>query len=37
VLELRQNPIFGQMVFHIWEQLRDEVVRARQMENGTAP
>jgi NitT/TauT family transport system ATP-binding protein len=37
VLELRQNPVFGQMVFHIWEQLRDEVVRARQMENGTAP
>jgi NitT/TauT family transport system ATP-binding protein len=34
VLELRQNPAFGQLVFHIWEQLRDEVLRAREIENG---
>ena len=34
VLELRQNPVFGGLVVHIWEQLRDEVLRARQSENG---
>ena len=34
VLELRQNPVFGDLVVHIWEQLRDEVLRARQSENG---
>ena len=34
VLELRQNPVFGNLVVHIWEQLRDEVLRARQLENG---
>ena len=36
VLELRQNPVFGDLVVHIWEQLRDEVLRARQSENGRA-
>jgi NitT/TauT family transport system ATP-binding protein len=34
VLELRQNPVFGDLVVHIWEQLRDEVLRARELENG---
>jgi NitT/TauT family transport system ATP-binding protein len=34
VLELRQNPVFGDLVVHIWEQLRDEVLRARQSEHG---
>jgi NitT/TauT family transport system ATP-binding protein len=34
VLELRQNPVFGGLVVHIWEQLRDEVLRARQSESG---
>jgi NitT/TauT family transport system ATP-binding protein len=34
VLELRQNPVFGDLVVHIWEQLRDEVLRARQSESG---
>ena len=34
VLELRQNPVFGDLVVHIWEQLRDEVLRARRSENG---
>jgi NitT/TauT family transport system ATP-binding protein len=34
VLELRQNPVFGDLVVHIWEQLRDEVLRARESENG---
>ena len=34
VLELRQNPVFGDLVVHIWEQLRHEVLRARQSENG---
>jgi NitT/TauT family transport system ATP-binding protein len=33
VLELRQNPVFGDLVVHIWEQLRDEVLRARQSES----
>ena len=36
VLELRQNPVFGNLVVHIWEQLRDEVLRARESENGRA-
>jgi len=36
VLELRQNPLFGDLVVHIWEQLRDEVLRARESENGRA-
>jgi len=36
VLELRQNPVFGDLVVHIWEQLRDEVLRARESENGRA-
>ena len=34
VLELRQNPVFGDLVVYIWEQLRDEVLRARQSESG---
>jgi NitT/TauT family transport system ATP-binding protein len=34
VLELRQNPVFGDLVVHIWEQLRDEVLRARELESG---
>ena len=29
VLELRHNPAYGELVFSIWEQLRDEVQRAR--------
>lgn len=37
VLELRQNPAFGELVVHIWEQLRDEVLRARQSENDKLP
>ena len=36
VLELRQNPVFGDLVVHIWEQLRDEVLRARESKNGRA-
>jgi NitT/TauT family transport system ATP-binding protein len=29
VLELRHNPAYRELVFSIWEQLRDEVQRAR--------
>jgi hypothetical protein len=25
--------VFGDLVVHVWEQLRDEVLRARQSEN----
>lgn len=32
VLELRQNPKYGELVFDIWEQLREEVDRSRQLE-----
>jgi NitT/TauT family transport system ATP-binding protein len=32
VLELRQKPEYGELVFDIWEQLREEVNRARQLE-----
>jgi NitT/TauT family transport system ATP-binding protein len=32
VLELRQNPKYGELVFDIWEQLREEVHRSRQLE-----
>jgi NitT/TauT family transport system ATP-binding protein len=32
VMELRQKPEYGELVFDIWEQLREEVNRARQME-----
>lgn len=35
VLELRGNPAYGQLVFDIWEYLREEVQRARIVE-GTA-
>jgi NitT/TauT family transport system ATP-binding protein len=34
VLELRQKPAYGDLVFHIWEQLREEVQRARQNAEG---
>jgi NitT/TauT family transport system ATP-binding protein len=34
VLELRQKPSYGDLVFHIWEQLREEVQRARQNAEG---
>ncbi len=34
VLELRHNPAYGDLVFHIWEQLRDEVQRARMSAEG---
>ena len=32
VLELRAEPAYGEMVFGIWSQLRDEVQRAKQQE-----
>lgn len=32
VLELRSRPQYGQIVFEIWEQLRDEVNRAQRLE-----
>ena len=32
VLALRARPEYGQLVFSIWEQLRDEVQRARQLD-----
>lgn len=32
ILELRRTPEYGEVVFTIWEQLRDEVTAARQME-----
>ncbi|MFG1211157.1 ABC transporter ATP-binding protein [Xanthobacter sp. YC-JY1] len=34
VLELRHDPAYGDLVFHIWEQLRDEVQRARMNAEG---
>jgi NitT/TauT family transport system ATP-binding protein len=34
VLELRQKPAYGELVFDIWEQLRDEVQRARLSAEG---
>jgi NitT/TauT family transport system ATP-binding protein len=34
VLELRQKPAYGELVFNIWEQLRDEVQRARLTAEG---
>jgi NitT/TauT family transport system ATP-binding protein len=34
VLELRGDPAYGEMVFQIWEHLRDEVQRARAGEGG---
>jgi NitT/TauT family transport system ATP-binding protein len=36
VLELRQKPAYGELVFDIWEQLRDEVKRARLLTEGKA-
>jgi len=33
VMELRQKPEYGELVFDIWEQLREEVNRARQLES----
>ncbi|MFT6669945.1 MAG: NitT/TauT family transport system ATP-binding protein [Afipia broomeae] len=35
VLELRQRPEYGELVFDIWEQLREEVNRARQLEGNS--
>ena len=32
VLELRHTPAYGEMVFNIWEQLREEVQTARRLE-----
>ena len=32
VLELRSRPEYGRLVYSIWEQLRDEVQRARQLD-----
>jgi NitT/TauT family transport system ATP-binding protein len=37
VLELRQKPAYGELVFNIWEQLRDEVQRARLSTEGNQP
>jgi NitT/TauT family transport system ATP-binding protein len=37
VLELRHNPAYGELVFSIWEQLRDEVQRARLSAEGNQP
>ena len=34
VYELKANPEFGQMVYRLWELLRDEVLQARQEEAG---
>lgn len=36
VLELRGQPAYGHLVFSIWEQLREEVHRARAQEEGEA-
>ncbi|MBX9710941.1 MAG: ABC transporter ATP-binding protein [Xanthobacteraceae bacterium] len=36
VLELRQKPAYGELVVDIWEQLRDEVNRARLNTEGAA-
>jgi NitT/TauT family transport system ATP-binding protein len=35
VLELRQKPAYGELVFNIWGQLRDEVQRARLSTEGS--
>jgi NitT/TauT family transport system ATP-binding protein len=35
VLELRHKPEYGELVFDIWEQLREEVNRARQLEGNS--
>jgi len=37
VLELRQNPAYGELVFNIWEHLRDEVQRARLSAEASQP
>lgn len=37
VFELRQKPAYGELVFNIWEQLREEVQRARQNAEGGQP
>jgi NitT/TauT family transport system ATP-binding protein len=37
VLELRHKPAYGELVFNIWEQLRDEVQRARLSTEGGPP
>ena len=37
VLELRHNPAYGELVFSIWEQLRDEVQRARLSAEASQP
>jgi NitT/TauT family transport system ATP-binding protein len=33
VLELRARPAYGELVYSIWSQLRDEVQRARELDN----
>jgi NitT/TauT family transport system ATP-binding protein len=37
VLELRQKPAYGELVFNIWEHLREEVQRARLSAEGSQP
>jgi NitT/TauT family transport system ATP-binding protein len=37
VLELRHKPAYGELVYDIWEQLRDEVQRARLSSEGSRP
>jgi NitT/TauT family transport system ATP-binding protein len=37
VLELRHKPAYGELVYDIWEQLRDEVQRARLSSEGSPP
>ncbi len=32
VYELKANPRFGEVAFHIWEQLKDEVLKAKEQE-----
>jgi NitT/TauT family transport system ATP-binding protein len=34
VLELRSRPAYGELVYSIWGQLRDEVQRARSLDEG---
>jgi len=36
VLELRSRPAYGELVYSIWGQLRDEVQRARALDEGAA-
>ncbi|HEY0331380.1 MAG TPA: ABC transporter ATP-binding protein [Rhodopseudomonas sp.] len=36
VLELRHKPAYGELVYDIWEQLREEVNRARQLEGSAS-